>query len=203
MSSSPPPRQLRGIQLRSFLDSLSQNVASRVSFHDPRHGLLHEWFHAREPMAVHRPQVVSRFHADHHEGNCSSNRRPEAQSDSERKTKTKCAHIIQEFGTGVRLDVMSKSPHRSWMSIQILLLVVASGTSLTCTKGLRKEGEKHDRLLTSVTSDGREMFHLYEEKEDVSAQGVHRTPNYNPNKVSNAKDTATKTYVWRSFLEKC
>ena len=56
-----------------------------------------------------------------------------------------------EEGRLTSMSCESKSPHRSWTSHHHLLDVVPSSTS-----------------LVSVSSDGREMFHLYAEKRRMS-----------------------------------
>ena len=54
---------------------------------------------------------------------------------------------------------VSKSPQRNWTSIQYLLLVVPSKTSLFCCYCLALSLGDMSVQLTSVTRDGRAMFH--------------------------------------------
>jgi hypothetical protein len=55
----------RGIQLETFPNALSENVARRVGLHDFGHSLLDQRLHAREPVAVCRPEIVRQIHSDH------------------------------------------------------------------------------------------------------------------------------------------
>lgn len=58
-------RGFRGIQLQTLPDTLPKDMASGICLHDLRHGLLNKWFHAREPIAIGRPQIVRKIHSNH------------------------------------------------------------------------------------------------------------------------------------------
>ena len=56
---------LRRVQLETLPDTLTEDVARRVRFHDLSHRLLDQRLHPREPIAVCRPKVICEIHADH------------------------------------------------------------------------------------------------------------------------------------------
>ena len=48
-------RRLGGVELETLANTFTQDVTSRVSFHNLSHCLLDERLHAREPVTVRRP----------------------------------------------------------------------------------------------------------------------------------------------------
>ena len=68
-------------------------MAGRISLHDFTHGLLNEWLHSREPIAISRPKVVGEIHANHH----ARWRWVDAH---------RVGNVVQELGASVPLDVV-------------------------------------------------------------------------------------------------
>ena len=86
-------RRLRRVELKAFADTFSQDVESRIGFHDFGHGLLDERLGSREPVSVSAVQVVGQIEGDEDTGR-------------RRVDRHVVRGVIEELGAGVAFDVV-------------------------------------------------------------------------------------------------
>jgi len=85
--------RFRGIELETLSNSLSQDIKGRIGFHNLVHGLLHQGLDTWEPVTEGTMEVVSEINSN------------EATSRG-RIDREIIGGVVQEFGSGISLDIM-------------------------------------------------------------------------------------------------
>ena len=142
-------RRLRRVELQALPDALTQHMASRVRLHDLGHSLLHQNLESREVHAVSRVQVVGEIDTDH-------------QTCSGRVDAGTVGRVVKVLGARVSFNIVGIVVAIPQLHINPEFVARRAIQNIFALIGGNVSNGYYgiSRKLTSVTNEGRAMFHL-------------------------------------------